>query len=95
MSAALSFCLAGWQASVLQTRRRVRRTGPGLFALAPARAPPLRRRFLRVQQAFALSAVGELEALPPIGELDRDLAAMATQPEKIIGGAEARMLEYP
>src|SRR2546428_838011 len=64
-------------------------------AAANARAPVLLRRLVGTEHAFALVAVRALEAFPPVGELDGNLAAVAAQPEKIVSGAEARMLEQP
>src|SRR5262249_50215962 len=51
------------------------------------------RSLVGPKHAFTLGAIGLLEALPPVGDLDRDLSAMPAQPQEIVARAEARMLE--
>src|SRR2546429_557730 len=83
------------RSSVLGWRRRPRYVRGRRFAFAPAtaRAPVFLWRLVGTEHAFALVAVRALEAFPPVGELNGNLAAVAAQPEKIVSGAEARMLE--
>src|SRR5947207_13183866 len=70
--------------------------GPGVLPSPAARAPAfLFRGFVRTQHVFALRSIGVLEVFPPVDELDRDLSAVSAQPEKVVGGPEARMLEKP
>src|ERR1700737_313816 len=64
--------------------------------LAPARPLALFRRFLGAQHVLALFHVGMLEAIPPVGERGKlafHLSTGAAQPQEIVTGAKARMLE--
>src|ERR1700687_4094554 len=68
----------------------------GRPVLAPARTLALFRRFLGPQHVLALFHAAMLEAIPPVGERGKlafHLAAGAAQPQEIVAGAKAGVLE--
>src|SRR5215471_3306852 len=77
--------------------RRVVRPGDGfrsaLLPAASARAALLARAFVGTQHPGTLFGLSGLEAVPPFGQLERNLAAQSAQPKKIVAGTKSRVLE--
>ena len=67
---------------------------PALPRSAPA-LRPARRPLILLEQVRAHVALGILECQPPLREFRRHLAALATQRQKVVRGAEALGFEQP
>src|SRR5262249_29583779 len=64
-----------------------------LSAPPPAPAPLPGRSSVARQHLLSLRFARVLEALPPVADLGRHLAALAAQLQEVVGGPESRMLK--